>query len=399
MAENKSWTIALLAVILILSGVIAWLVLRLPDQIAETNVESVAVSSPAAAPADTNTEQSESSPAVTEVESDALPEPTEAATAEPATAVPEATNTPPPAPTETPVPEPTPMPTQEPTAVPTPEPTPAVVAALEPAWLAYFNLFREMGGVPPVPEQAALTMGSQLHSQYMVVNDIPIAHSEDVNNPLYDEAGHLAGKNGNIFATSQLDANYVWGINFWVSAPFHLIPMLHPGLQTAGYGDYVEDIGDFHMAAVLDIRSDRVYSPDGVEYPLYFPKNGSSTWVVRHSLYEWPDSLESCPGFSRPTGAPIVLQLGDGSLTPNVTSYGLAMGDQPLAVCMFNETNFRNSNAYAQATGRSILDIQDAIVLMPKEPLAADRTYTVQIAADGETYTWRFNTIKRPPNQ
>ncbi len=307
-----------------------------------------------------------------------------------ATAVPQ-TPTAMPEPTDTPMPQPTA------TTASTATPVPTVPAVPPPAWLSYFNLFREMADLPPVSEQAALTLGSAWHSRYMVVNDDPIAHAEDKSNPLYDEAGHLAGKNGNTFSTSQLDANYIWSTNFWVSAPFHLIAMIHPGLNTVGYGDYVEDVGDVNMAAVLDVRTDRDYSPEGVQYPIYFPKNGAETWIVRLSLYEWPDPYGACPGYGRPSGAPIILQLGDGSITPNVTSHTLAMGDQPLESCIFDETSYRNANPYTQDLGRTILDGQDAIVILPKHPLAADETYTVQVVVNGETHTWSFSTRKRPP--
>ena len=45
-----------------------------------------------------------------------------------------------------------------------------------------------MSDLPPLADRDAYTMGSGLHSRYMVVNDAPIAHSEDKNKPLYDEA-------------------------------------------------------------------------------------------------------------------------------------------------------------------------------------------------------------------
>jgi uncharacterized protein YkwD len=323
---------------------------------------------------------------------------------------PDPTDTPP---TATAVPlthTPTPEPTTEPTAVPTiaatetpvptespaPEPTAVVPTVPQPAWLSYLNRFRRMANLPPISEGTAYTLGSQLHSRYMVVNDEPIAHSENVNNPLYDEAGHLAGKNGNIFATSQLEADYVWGINFWISAPFHLVPMISPGLETVGYGNYNEEIGSFHMAAVMDVRSAPRSESGQAEYPIFFPADGSETWIVRHSLFEWPDSTESCPGYSRPTGAPIVLQIGSGDQVPNVTSHILAKGDQALESCIFDETNYRNSDEYEQDVGRTILDIQDAIVIMPRQPLPVNETYTVQVVVNGETYTWSFNTIKGP---
>lgn len=253
-----------------------------------------------------------------------------------------------------------------------------------------------MANLPPLSDREAYTLGSRLHSRYMVVNDAPIAHSQDRGNPLYDEAGDQAGKNGNIFATSQLEADYVWGVNFWVSAPFHLIGMLDPSLQEVGYGDHSEEIGNINMAAVLDIRSDPQQSNSGEDYPIFFPADGSETWVVRHSLFEWPDPIGSCPGLSRPAGAPIVLLLGDDERTPQVTSHRLAKGDQPLDSCLFDETSYRNSNDYAQQTGRTILDLNDAIVIMPKDPLPINEEYSVQVVVDGETYTWRFTTRRGP---
>jgi len=254
-----------------------------------------------------------------------------------------------------------------------------------------------MAQLPPVSEFEAYTLGSQLHSRYMVVNDTPIAHSQDKNNPLYDSAGDQAAENGNLFATSQIDADYLWSINFWVSAPFHLIGMLDPDLEEVGYGNYNEAIGSTQMAGVLDIGSDDNRSAEAAEYPVFFPADGSETWVVRHSLFEWPDPVGSCPGYSRPTGAPIVLQLGDGSLTPQVTSHRFAKGDQPLESCLFDETSYRNTDSYAQTVGRTILGEQDAIVIIPRNPLPIDETYTVQVEADGETYTWSF-TARRGPD-
>lgn len=399
MKTQRPWILVLLASNLILLGVIVWVVLSTPggaSRLAADDAQPSGTAVNQAAAESTALNQPSPPPEQNGPENTALPEPTVIPTDIPETAVPQATSTTaPPEPTSTPEPTNTPIP--QPTNTPTPEPTPTKPVVLQPAWLSYFNLFREMADLPSVAEQSALTFGSRHHSQYMVVNDNPIAHSEDVNNPLYDEAGDKAAENGNIFATSQTEANYVWGVNFWISAPFHLVPMLHPGLKTAGYGDYVEEIGDVNMAAVMDIRSDRENAPGGTEYPIYFPKEGSETWVVRHSLYEWPDPIGSCPGFSRPAGNPIVLQLGDGSITPNVSSSAMTMDGQPIDVCEFDETNYRNLDSYAQEVGRTILDNQDAIVILPKFPLPVDRTYTVQIVANGETYTWNFRTRKGPP--
>ncbi len=238
-------------------------------------------------------------------------------------------------------------------------------------------------------------IGSELHSEYMVLNDAPIAHSQDPDDPLYDPAGDQAARNGNIFATGQFDADYVWSINFWTSAPFHLIRMLDPSLSLIGYGDHAAESGDVNMAAVMDVGSDPGQNI-GQNYPIIFPSHESSTWIVRHSLYEWPDPVGSCPGYARPTGGPIVLILGDGHLTPQVANHRLAMGDTPIESCLFDETSYRNDDPFAEKVGRKILDLNDAVVIMPRHPLAADETYTAEVTVNGETITWQFHTIKRP---
>jgi len=309
---------------------------------------------------------------------------------ETATAVPSST----PLPTVTTVPTATPLPMETPTPTPSPTPEPPPL----PAWLTFLNQFRAIAGLPPVLDWEPYTKGSEHHSQYMVVRDQAIAHSEDINDPLYDVGGDQAARNGNIFATSQDDATYIWSLNFWASAPFHLIGMLNPTLSKVGYGDYVEDGGDVVMAAVLDIGSDSG-ADNGVTYPIYFPGPESSTWIVRHSMYEWPDPITSCPGYTRPSGPPIILFLGNGSVTPSVSRHRLAMGDTPLESCLFDETSYQNPDPYAQKVGRTILDLNDAVVIIPLAPLAADETYTAQIDANGQTYTWRFHTIRRPPEE
>ena len=254
-----------------------------------------------------------------------------------ATKIPSAT--PPPTATSIPTVIATPVPTETLHPSPTPVPTPPA-----PQWLSYLNRFRAMANLPPFSDREALNLGSRLHSQYMVVNDKPIAHGEDKNNPYYDEAGDQAAENSNIFATSQLEADYIWSINFWVSAPFHLISMLDPTLEMVGYGTHNEAIGEIQMAAVLDVDSYPQARIDGIEYPLMFPGSGSVTWVVRHSLYEWPYPLGNCPEYTTPSGPPIVLILGDGSRIPNVTSHRFAKGDQVLESCLFDETNYRNDD-------------------------------------------------------
>lgn len=280
-----------------------------------------------------------------------------------------------------------------PDELPTDEPVELIPEA---DWLAYLNLFREIGELPALTGEQTLSEGSLLHSRYMVVLDEPIAHKENPSVELYTPPGDTAAQNSNLFATSQIEADYKWAVNFWMSAPFHQVPLLDPELTTVGYGNYNQNSGTFTMAAVIDVLSDEGGPAPDIEYPLYFPAPDSETWIVRHSMYEWPDPLTNCPGFIRPTGPPIVLQIGDGSEKTNVTSYSFSTGALALESCILHEGNYVNPDPFAQQTGRTILGERDAIVLLPRQPLEMGKEHTVQITANGVNYVWSFTT-RQPP--
>ncbi|MDJ0754106.1 MAG: CAP domain-containing protein [Ardenticatenaceae bacterium] len=288
-------------------------------------------------------------------------------------------------------PEPTPLEEVQEMAPMLPEPE-----VINEPWLNYLNIFREMGGLPLLVNSDDLSLGAQMHSRYMVVNDKPIAHSQDPANPLFSEMGLQAAENSDIFATTQLEATHEWAINFWISAPFHLVPIIDPGLNSVGYGQHNQNTGTFKMSAALDVLSDRNFPLSGGSYPLIFPANGSETWVLRHSLYEWPDPLASCGGYARPTGPSIVLQMGNGEGSPRVTSFAFSQNGEPVEACLFTETTYSNPDFYAQQTGRLILDERDAVVIIPRRPLAVGESYQVEVVVDGETHSWEFQAVSPP---
>lgn len=258
-------------------------------------------------------------------------------------------------------------------------------------WLTYLNHFRAMAGLADLVENDELTFGSQAHARYMVINDKPIAHSERSDNPLFTAEGLRAAQNGNIFSTTQVNAGHEWATNFWISAPFHLIRIIDPALSQVGYGDYNEAVGNFHMSAVLDVSTMLGEVPDSQNYPIYFPGEGAVTEIVRHSLYEWPDPVDSCAGYTRPTGPPLIIQLGDGSLTPSVSGFTLAVDGVLVPACAFSETTYTNPDQYAQANGRFLLGERDAVVILPRNPLQAGKTYTATVFANGQTFSWSFS--------
>ncbi len=327
------------------------------------------------------------------------PSPTPTEKAEPATetAVPQPSPTPQIEMTATPTPvpsEPTATPMPSPTLPPTPAPTATNVPG--PDWLRYTNQFRVQAGLPQLRENVAWSEGSLLHSIYMI-NTGQTVHHEDVNSPWYTVEGNDAGKNGNISASGWLEAPDHWPIDYWMSATFHAVPILDPHLQEAGFGLHRDANSGLLMAATMDVKRGRGDLPASVEYPIFFPQDGGQIWVLKYSLPEFPDPMDSCSGFYKPMGPPIVLQLGEGDIVPSVTNTSFKQGDTPLAHCVIDETRYVNPNPYWQQTGRTILDQQDAIVILPGEPLVVGQTYTAHVEVNGESYTWSFEAVA-PPN-
>lgn len=101
---------------------------------------------------------------------------------------------------------------------------------------------------------------------------------------------------------------------------------------------------------------------------------------------EAPDPLATCQGYSPPTGAPIAIQLGPGTVTPKVRRTVLMQGQTDVPHCAFDETT------YSGSLGRAVLGMRSAIIIMAKAPLAAATGYKVEIETNGQTYAWRFTT-------
>jgi len=283
----------------------------------------------------------------------------------------------------------TPSPTSTPTPTPTPTPT------VEPGWSGYLNRFRAQASLNPLVENGDWSYGGVLHGRYMVKNDV-ITHYEDSDNPWYTLEGDAAGQNGDIMVSSWVNAPDESAIDLWMTGPFHAISILDPQLHTTGFGSYREDVGTWKMGATLDVLRGLGSLPPGTVYPLPFPKNGGETWLFSYGGNEWPDPLTSCPGYSVPSGPPIMLQIGSGELTPNVTAHSFSQGGAPLEHCIFDETNYANPDSYSQDIGRIVLNNRDAVVIMPRASLIAGQTYQVSIAANGETHSWSFTAVSEP---
>jgi hypothetical protein len=259
-------------------------------------------------------------------------------------------------------------------------------------WLDAVNYYRRMAGLPDVSENITYSTGDRYHARYMVKNDY-IGHSEDPANSWYTVEGAQAAATSNAMVSSNVNATDLDAINMWMDGPFHALGILDPELHEVGFGSYRENIGSWRMGAALDVIRGLGSLPPTISFPIYFPGDGTYMPLLTHSG-ESPSPLTSCPGYTEPSGPPIMLQIGDGSQTPNVTATSFRENGVAREHCVFDETNYTNPDSGSQSLGRSILNMRDAIVIMPRSPLAPGAKYTVSITVNGSTYTWTFTAMQ-----
>jgi hypothetical protein len=258
-------------------------------------------------------------------------------------------------------------------------------------WLDAVNYYREMAGLPAVSENTTYSQGDGYHARYMVKNDY-IGHSEDPANPWYTVEGAQAAATSNAMVSSNINTSDLDAINTWMDGPFHALGILDPQLHEVGFGSYRENIGLWRMGAALDVIRGLGSLPSTVSFPIYFPGDDTYMPLLTYSG-ETPSPLTSCPGYTEPSGPPIMLQIGDGGQTPDVTATSFQENGAARQHCVFDETNYANPNSSYQSLGRSILNSRDAIVIMPRAPLVPGAEYTVSITVNGSTYTWTFTAM------
>jgi uncharacterized protein YkwD len=285
---------------------------------------------------------------------------------------------------------PTPTPTTSPPATPTSTPTATTQPPLE--WLDYVNWLRSLGGLPVLTENPSWSTGGWNHARYMVKNDY-IGHDEDPANPWYTEDGDAAAGSSDVMVSGYVDSTDIDAIDLWMSGPFHGLGIIDPALTVTGFGSYREADGGWDMGACLDVIRGLGSIPPSITFPLFWPGDGGTMPYTSFNGGEWPNPLSSCSGYSPPSGPPIYLQIGSSNQVPSVSAHSFQQAGSPLVHCVFDETNYTNADTNAQTTGRAILNMRDAIVLMPRDPLNPGLTYTVSITNSGTAYTWSFTVI------
>ena len=280
---------------------------------------------------------------------------------------------------------------------PTPTPTGTPVPVTPPAasdWQSVLAYYRASARLPALAENPAWSAGAADHARYMVKNDV-LASSEDISNTWYSAAGATEAANSNLMLSDDVSVTDRQALDFWMSKPFHALGLLDPALQSTGFGSFREDAGPFdpyRMGAVADVRQGLGFIPYSVSFPIEWPSQNSTVYLTSYDGNEQPDPLTSCPGYSAPSGLPILLQAGPGGSTPTVGAHTIRQGNTDLPHCAFTANSYVNGlDPALQTLGRQILAASDALVLIPQAPLIPGASYTVSIVVNGQALTWTFS--------
>lgn len=265
-----------------------------------------------------------------------------------------------------------------------------------------FNAVRSIAGLSPVALQVNGSMDCWLHGRYRAENNSRF-HTEDPALPYATPGGaDCAGK-------SNLSTNYTSAtgtasttelVDVLFTVPFHAVGMLNPGQQSVGIGLYTQVLpaGQTSVRQAGGIRS---YGSQS-EQPVTFPGEGQTTVLLKYAGGEWPNPLTSCPGFNPAhTGLPLIVRSGVSGET-TATEAQLTVDGTNVEVCAFGSTQYVNTvdapGSYpdgikpAQDVARSILRGYGAVVVIPKEPLTAGKTYQARVVINGQSKSWSFKT-------
>jgi len=258
-----------------------------------------------------------------------------------------------------------------------------------PAFLQRLNLYRALGGLPPVQEDLALSRGAANHARYMVENNA-FTHFEVPTLPFFTTdgkaaaQGHLYQSSGPFSSTEPIDG--------WIAGPLHGTGLLNPLLTSVVFGLYSGMTG---TGAVINHFQGIVSAvPKGFAFPFVFPKAGSKMPIDRYPGGETPDPLTACPNFVAPSGPPIYFQFDS---PPNAYTYTassqLSAGGSvsPLESCAFSGQDYVNPNPADQSIGRSVLSKQNAVIVLPKSPLAPGRRYMVSVGSGNRVASTAFD--------
>ncbi len=314
-------------------------------------------------------------------------------------------------------------------------------AAIGAALLQRANEYRRMAGLAPLTVDPERSKAAEAHARYITVNhltdDSPISspisagwavsifgveqklHHEQRDKPGYTPDGAaLAPVSLVVQADSVASARKL--ADTAMTLPILSLFILQPQIAECAVGtacsgemctvvfgpDYGLDkslwLSLYHPGQGDLQYNDRLGKmpahPGRLKVPIYFPPRGSTIGMLSDEVSELLDVLSACPGYSRPTGLPISLQLGMGEGQDSqirTTAHSLMRDGNKIESCLVSSSSEfepRKKDDWLPRRISSALWFVGDVILIPRAPLLPGSTYSVSISADSHDYQWSFNT-------
>lgn len=281
---------------------------------------------------------------------------------------------------------------------------PAAHAGGGPRWLALINTYRQAAGLAPVSANPAWVRGIKDHLTYLEKTPKKFfegpyvsLHTENPASPFYTHAGALEASSSDLAqgeATSGVKA-----IDIWLSAPFHAIGMLRPGLTKValawdprtGYAglDVIRGLSEIGVPG----------APPGNGTPILYPGPGLTTNLTTFGG-ELPDPTQTCGWTGLSVGLPLIVMLAhapSARLSASISNGGRRESTANGELCVVDIHTYHSSDSVYGPTGRNILETDDAAILIPRHPLV-DGTVAARFTQPGSApVSWRFSVVAPKP--
>jgi hypothetical protein len=269
-----------------------------------------------------------------------------------------------------------------------PSPLQADALSADASWLETMNAYRASSGLDTVVNEPKWAPGVAAHLYYLaktpsrfMLGAFASEHLENPASPFYSEAGAAAAKASNL--------GYGWtereAIENFLSAPFHAIGLLRPGLRRSAFASLDINVGIDTIRGLVDDRSTK---------PVLFPGDGAVTSLSSYRGNEAPDPLESCPGFRVPSGLPIIAMLPAAPV--NGTKASVRSAGRFLDVCTITADTLVSTDPVGAPSAKATLKRDNAVVVVPREPLS-NGLHTVQLSQPGlADLVWSFTVVPPP---
>ncbi len=217
--------------------------------------------------------------------------------------------------------------------------------------------------------------------------------TENPASPYFSASGAKEGSASDLLRSTQ-QWTPVHYIDAWLAAPFHAAAILQPTLGAVGFATFGEYAG-------LDVVSG-IGQHLKTSLPTLFPGAGMVTDLTKDQRGEVPNPVSACGWSATGTyGLPLVV-LEPSAITGAVSATltepsGVVLSSAGGDLCVVDSTNWPTTDPVYGILGAQILANDNAIFLVPREPLA-NGSYRAHVTATGAASpTWSFTVAPTGP--